>query len=253
MPLFSGKTDDRDKLRRAKADEVPKDEHLVEELSELVASGEPKDVTEAMTDAHEAISKATKADITGIKLIEFGRCPQCQRRTENFLYTVVCSACGWFRRVVPDSGRTIVHLDTGERIDCDRVFTVQDGTQLLCVSDGVVRSQVSRQFVRRVEYVWEDAELEEAKTAARRRHQGCCSWCDRALAELEDEEGPSLDYIAFGRMQERFAFCSEKCMAGFRKQFPSRVDRNCYETDCEACDKCIKRYDLKGFKRVVLP
>ena len=27
------------------------------------------------------------------------------------------------------------------------------------------------------------------------------------------------------------------------ERYPSRVHRNCYETDCAECDLCTKRYD----------
>ena len=38
-------------------------------------------------------------------------------------------------------------------------------------------------------------------------------------------------------------FCSAACYEAFRKMYPSRVHRNCYETKCSECNLCTKRYD----------
>jgi hypothetical protein len=105
--------------------------------------------------------------------------------------------------------------------------------------------------VRRVEYVWEDEELQEAREQVKRLIKGACSWCEKGLEQVESD-GPFVDYVAFGRLQERYVFCATKCMRQFRRQFPTRIHRNCYEDDCSKCDKCIKRYDTTGFKRTIL-
>ena len=49
--------------------------------------------------------------------------------------------------------------------------------------------------------------------------------------------------VAFGANQERFSFCSDECYEAFRKMYPSRVHRNCYERDCADCNLCIKHFD----------
>ena len=77
-----------------------------------------------------------------------------------------------------------------------------------------------------------------------------CSWCNEALNP--DEEEIYEDYVAFGTFQEHYIFCSEKHQKEFRKMYPSRIHRNCYETDCNQCELCIKRYDTHGFKRRII-
>jgi hypothetical protein len=244
----------RERRRERQADslrsELLPDEALKTELDELAAFGDRRDVSAADTEVKEAVSRATRADIRSIKLIEQGRCPVCQARTENFLYTVVCPSCGWFRRSVPEGGRSVVHLRSGEKIECEHVYR-GGSDEYLCIHDGVVVSQVSRSIVARIDHIWEKEELEKARVDARRLLFGICSWCEKSLAEA-DPGGPWLDYVAFGATQERHVFCSERCQKDFRRQYPSRVHRDCYETNCDECDKCIKRYDTHGFKRNIL-
>ena len=51
-----------------------------------------------------------------------------------------------------------------------------------------------------------------------------------------------LCVIAVGQAQERYCMCSDECYEAFRKMYPARVHRNCYETLCSECSLCIKRY-----------
>ncbi len=249
MDLF-GRKQKQQEVRGSGERRLDTEVHLEEDFSELVAREEPRSVTRAISEADEAAHEATREEITRIKLIEQGCCPECRARIENFVFTQVCPACGWFRRMAPDSGRCIVHMETGESIRCDRVFSVQ-GEQFLCVTDGVVHSQVMRKHVRQIEYSWEAQELAVARKTLKKRMQGVCSWCERELQDVEDSELIE-EYVAFGAFQERYLFCSKKCLESFRKQYPARVHRNCYESDCDNCSQCIKRYDSKGFKRTVL-
>ncbi len=250
MALFSDKQHKRREPSKAQKKHFDTEVSLEEDLSDLVAREDPRSVSRAISEADEAAHEAAREEITRISLIEQGCCPECRGRIENFLYTQVCPSCGWFRRMVPDSGRCVVYLETGEKILCDRVFPVH-GDQLLCVTGGVVRSQVMQQYVQRIEYVWEQQELEQAQKTIRRRFYGMCSWCESNLQDTEEQE-PLEEYVAFGATQERYVFCSLKCLEAFRKQHPPRVHRNCYETECDACNECIKRYDSKGFKRIAL-
>ena len=247
MPLFNHDESTRRKLAETSDKQFVKE--VEEELSERVVHEKTSSVTRAISEADQAITEATRQEITRMKLIEHGCCPACHGRIERFLYTTVCPSCGWVRRMVPDSGHCIVHMDTGEKIPCDHVYNV--GTdQFLCVSDGVVRSHAMRQHVRRIEYVWDEEELKEAKKKIRKRFHGVCSWCENELQATEDNK-PLEEYVAFGAVQERYIFCSLKCLESFRKQYPPRVHRNCYETDCDDCDKCIKRFNSHGFKRIM--
>jgi hypothetical protein len=67
-----------------------------------------------------------------------------------------------------------------------------------------------------------------------------CSWCNKASDPEQD--GFHLCHVAFGGFQERYCFCSDECYEAFRKMYPARVHRNCYERDCADCDLCVKRY-----------
>ena len=55
-------------------------------------------------------------------------------------------------------------------------------------------------------------------------------------------DGFHLLHIAFGATQERYCFCSDDCFEAFRKMYPSRVHRDCYNRDCDTCSLCQKRY-----------
>ena len=204
----------------------------------------------ADTEVHDAVREATRIDIRNIKFIEQGRCPSCRGRTENFLYTMICPTCGWYRRDMPEGGTSTVYLLDGQTIVCQHVY--RGGSDaFLCIRDGVVVAEVMRSAVQRVDHDWESGELERARVSALRVRGGVCSWCEKPMEEA-DEGGPWLDYAAFGANQERHVFCSQKCQKSFRRQYPSRVHRNCYETNCSDCELCIKRYDTHGFRRNIV-
>ena len=248
MPFF-GKTPDKSKPTAADS-MAPADDSLKEGMRDLVAAGEEREIKRAISEAESTIVQAARNEVKGITLIERGRCPQCTSRTEDLLFTVICPTCGWFRRRVPETGRCTLHLKTGSTIVCDRVFEVQ-GDQFLCVTDGVVRKQVMRSIVEHIDYDWNEEELEEARSRVMVSQDSVCSWCQKSLDEAEPE-GPFEEFVAFGTFQERYLFCSDKCQRAFRKQYPARVHRNCYETDCEDCDECAKKYNTKHFKRRII-
>jgi hypothetical protein len=78
-----------------------------------------------------------------------------------------------------------------------------------------------------------------AKDAARAEIR--CAWCQTVANPNGD--GFHLVHVAFGMYQERYCFCSDGCYEAFRKMYPSRVHRNCYERNCRECDLCAKRYE----------
>lgn len=212
-------------------------------VSELIASGNIKSVDKALVDAKRATEVAQSADVVGARLVEHGRCPECHNKLTILLYTRVCSSCGWYSRTVPSTGHCTVSLANGESIRCDTAISVR-GDQVLCVSEGVVRAQIMRSFITMIQYHWEEDELERARKAGHRQREGVCAWCESVIHELP--EGPIEEYVAFGAIQERYSFCKPKCAASFRKQYPPRVHRNCYERDCNHCELCIRRYDTRG-------
>jgi hypothetical protein len=234
--------------------DTPTDGRLMEDLTDLAVIGDRRNLSKADTEVKEAVDKATRTDLRNIMIIEKGRCPMCHSRTENFLFTVVCPSCGWFKRDIPVKGRSYVHLKDGDKILCDYVHR-GGSDEFLCIRNGVVVSEVMRASVVKIDHIWEEEELEEVREVVRRTKEGICGWCDHSLSEARepgDDQGPFEDYVAFGAYQEHHIFCSEKHQRAFRRQYPSRVHRNCYETDCNTCNLCIKRFDTHGFKRSIL-
>lgn len=232
-----------------KQGESKADTQLKDEFTQITDIGDPKEIGKADTEVKVAVSEAARADIRDVMLIDQGRCPSCHSRTETFLFTVVCPSCGWYRRKVPDKGHSTVFLKSKEKILCDYVHRGKE--EYLCIKDGVVIAEVMRSSVDLVRHEWKENELDEVKGQAHRYRTGLCSWCDKLLSEVSGEE-ISEDYAAFGATQEHYVFCSEKCQRAFRKQYPSRIHRNCYETDCNQCNLCIKRFDTRNFKRKIL-
>ncbi len=247
MKLFSKQMSKQKDIASGTAADILNTTSLNDELHELTSQEDKRKISRVDTEVKQAVSEAAKEDIRNIKMIEKGRCPVCKSRTEHFLFTVVCSSCGWFRRDIPGSGSSVVHLIDGEKTLCDYVHRGKD--EYLCIKDGIVIAEIKKTVVKKIEHTWKGDDLEKAQRLAKRLKEGICSWCETLLADVEDM---FIDYVAFGTTQERYTFCSEKCQLAFRKQYPSRVHRNCYETDCNSCDQCIKKYDTHGFKRNIL-
>ena len=67
-----------------------------------------------------------------------------------------------------------------------------------------------------------------------------CAWCNTACHPEQD--GFHLVHVALGTFQERHCFCSDECFEAFRRMYPARVHRNCYERPCADCTFCTKRY-----------
>lgn len=251
MPIFSSifKRKKNSQKDPAPIKDVAKDQEIEEELN-VLGIGDQRNIKRADSEAKEVVAKAARDDIRKIKILERGRCPECQGRTENLLFTVVCPSCGWYRRAIPRSGHSVVYLRTGEKIICDVTFSSSQD-EILCVTKGVVTSQLMRSSVERIDHVWKEKELEQARKDMYIVRGGICSWCEKDLADLTDD-GPYDDYVAFGTLQERYVLCSEKCMKAFRTQYPSRIHRNCYDTNCKDCNLCIKRFDVQNFERHII-
>jgi len=91
-----------------------------------------------------------------------------------------------------------------------------------------------------VEYLWDDEEVNQRHKQVVEQLKILCAWCN---AETDpDKDGFHLVHVAFGAAQERYCFCSDECFEAFRKMFPARVHRNCYERHCTGCSLCLKRY-----------
>jgi len=67
-----------------------------------------------------------------------------------------------------------------------------------------------------------------------------CAWCNTPCRH--DRDGFHLVHVALGVFQERHVFCSDECFEAFRRMYPARVHRNCYERSCDGCEFCMKRF-----------
>jgi len=79
------------------------------------------------------------------------------------------------------------------------------------------------------------------------RTQQPCAWCDTPCRPEQD--GFHLVHVALGSFQERHCFCCDDCYEAFRRMYPARVHRNCYERPCSECNYCTKRFveETDGF------
>jgi len=215
-----------------------------ENVSLLRQEKDEGSVKKLNSDVNNTIKRATKDDLKELKLLEKGRCPECGWRTEQFLYTSICSHCGWSKRITPDVGKVIIHLDDKRKIECDKAFEVNDGI-ILCLQDDVITHEIMRKTLAYIEYVWTEEELGKIRRKRTEELHPLCNWC---FKPIQDPDKMVTHYIAFGLDQERFSFCSEDCAVSFEKQYPARVHRNCYERDCNDCDSCRKKYDTSKEK-----
>ncbi len=227
------------------------DNALLDESGELNVYENRKVVSRARSDAEASISDAAKTSLRDLTMIRKGRCPECGGRTETLVFSSICPACGWFRRYESDFISCVVHQHDGEPIHCERVFNVAGG-YVLCVKNDMVICQLAGSAVRRIDFSLPEEQMQTARKRFSRENAGHCAWCETAMANAPDPDAPILEYVAFGSFQERYLFCSRTCLEAFRRQYPVRVHRNCYETECNICKACVKRYDTEDFHRVVL-
>lgn len=215
------------------------DEH-VQEAMDLLSQDNQVDLDEALVSVNETVREAAKASLRDIKLMEEGHCPSCGHKAlRQFLFTTVCSSCGWFSFISPEEGKSLIHLRGGRSIECGTTFETKGGF-LLGITDGVVRAKVPKENVEYVEFAWTDEEIQRKRESRIREETGICCWCAKSLSDSENAN--IIVYAAFGNNQERFVFCTDKCNESFQKQYPIRVHRNCYERPCPDCDLCNKRY-----------
>lgn len=208
---------------------------------DFLAQEGKQDLDETLEEINLAVKEAAKSSLRDIRLMEEGRCPSCGHKTNQFLFTSVCANCGWFSFISPEEGTSIIHLKNGETIECGTTFDTK-GDYILGITDGVVRAKVSKINVDFIAFQWTEEEISKKRMTKAREQAGICSWCEKPLSELEEDEEPVIVYAAFGNYQDRYVFCSQKCEEAFKKQYPVRVHRNCYERPCPDCDLCVKKY-----------
>ena len=243
--------DDANENAREKQIVIEGQHEEAEEAMNLIVKEGKDNLDETMEEINAAVQEAAKASLKDIRLMEEGRCPSCGHKTQQFLFTSVCASCGWFSFISPEEGKSIIHLKAGAAIECGTTFDTHGG-YILGITDGVVRAKVSTDNVEHIEFVWSDEEIAKKRKVIAQEQAGVCSWCEKALSENEEdketrivneeEKETRIVYAAFGNVQDRYVFCTKRCEEGFKKQYPVRVHKNCYNRTCLDCDLCNKKF-----------
>ena len=192
-------------------------------------------------EARRRLREAAEESLRSLKVIQGGRCPKCGEYLRQHLFAAICDSCGWNSYEVPREGGVKIHLrDSSEVLEGERAYVLQEGTVLLLRDDAVV-ARLRREAIGWIEYLWKEGELEQRRKGVLQRLTVQCSWCEKVCDPNAD--GFHMAQVAFGATQERYYFCCDDCYEAFRKMYPSRVHRNCYERSCADCNDCIKRYE----------
>ncbi len=190
--------------------------------------------------AEKAIRSAAESSLQRIHTIKLGRCPDCGNHIHQHLFASICDHCGWHTFEVPRQGSVRVHLTTGQPpIEGERCYVMKTGAALVVVDD-VVQARIPTSSVSWIEYLWDQQELKAKHRYVLDRMSLLCAWCNQEANP--DADGFHMAQVALGSSQERYCFCCDECYEAFRKMYPARVHRNCYERDCATCNLCIKRY-----------
>jgi hypothetical protein len=215
------------------------EEQLSQDLS-VLASKSQADSIRPLRAAEEEIKTAAAESLKRLQVVRRGHCPVCGGHLSKRLFVSVCEQCGWNTFDVPRKGVRIHLSQKDESVEGDQCYVVKGGDVLL-VRNEMVAERIPALSVERIEYRWDEAEIEQHHKQLVDRMTISCGWCN---GEADPEkEGFHIVHIAFGTTQERYCFCSDECYEAFRKMYPARVHRNCYERDCKECNLCIKRYD----------
>lgn len=190
--------------------------------------------------AEKEVQSAAEDSLKKLHVLKMGRCPACNEHLRQHLFANICEACGWHNFDVPRNGPVKVHLRHRDfAIEGDRCYVVKTGACLVIKSDMVI-AKIPRESYDYIEYIWTEDEIDQRHKLVVDRMQITCGWCGDPADSSKD--GFHMVHVAFGAVQERYCFCSDECYEAFRKMFPARVHRNCYERDCHDCNLCIKRY-----------
>ncbi|MDD5705133.1 MAG: hypothetical protein PHR35_04350 [Kiritimatiellae bacterium] len=203
---------------------------------------DPKEANgEIEREAQRQLREAAETSLRRLHVIQRGRCPQCGEHLRQHLFATICDSCGWNAYDAPRHGSVRVHLAGGsEVIDGERCYLLKDGALLLLRNDVVV-ARLQPSAVGWVEYIWDPEELDQRHKEVLDRLTISCAWCNK-VADPETD-GFHMVQVAFGASQERHCFCCDECYEAFRKMYPARVHRNCYERSCSECNLCLKRYE----------
>lgn len=190
--------------------------------------------------AEREVFSAAEESLKRLHVIKMGRCPVCGEHLSQHISANICESCGWNRYDTPKSGTVRVHLrQTESTIEGDHAYVLKGGDCLVVKGD-VVLARIPASSFSWVEYVWSDTELEQRQKTFTDHLQIACGWCGGLCDTGKD--GFHLVHVAFGVSQERYCFCSDECYEAFRRMYPARVHRNCYDRNCNDCNFCVKRY-----------
>ncbi len=191
-------------------------------------------------EAEKTVQTAAEESLRRLHVIQLGRCPECNAHLSRHLFASICEHCGWHEFDSPRSGPVTVHLRNGQAIEGQRCYLARPAMAVI-VRNEVVIARVSLRTVDWIEYGWTPAELDQRHRQLAGQMELLCGWCNHKCDP--DADGFHLAQVAFGSTQERYTFCSDPCYEAFRRMYPARVHRNCYERNCAECNLCIKRYD----------
>ena len=194
-------------------------------------------------EAHKEVQTHAEDSLKRMHVIQMGRCPVCGEHLGEHLFASICESCGWHTFDVPRTGPVgpvRVHLkDRKETVEGTRCYVLKTGF-VLVVKDDVVIAKIPSDAYVWIEYVWSEDEIDQRHKRVLERMQLPCGWCNKEADP--DKDGFHLIHVAFGSNQERYCFCSDECYEAFRKMYPARVHRNCYDRNCAECNLCVKRY-----------
>lgn len=196
-------------------------------------------------EATREVQDAAKISLKRLHVIQMGRCPMCQEHLRRHKFASICESCGWHTFDVPRKGPVRVHMKGGgnEAVVGDRCYVVKTGF-VLVMQDDVVVAKIPKEAYDYVEYVWSKEEVEDRHRSMLGHLNIMCAWCNDKADPGKD--GFHLVQAAFGALQERYCFCSDECYEAFRKMYPARVHRDCYNRSCVGCNLCVKQYDDDG-------
>lgn len=236
-----GLPDDSDALPSEMLFQDQAQERLVDDLR-VLGTEEASDATVERTQktAQKEVREAAEQSLKRLHVLQRGRCPQCGDALRQHLFVSVCDTCGWSSWSTPRAGNVRVHIkDREDPILGDKAYVVKDGVTIILRGETVF-ARIPSESVSWIEYVWSESEIRDRERGLRERMSISCGWCNNETDP--DKDGFHLVHAAFGTTQERYCFCSDDCYEAFRKMYPARIHRNCYERDCDECNLCIKRY-----------
>lgn len=191
-------------------------------------------------EAEREVQTAAANSIKKLHVIQMGRCPVCGEHLRQHLFASICEACGWHTFDVPRQGPVRIHLRGQEPpVEGERCYVIKSGAVLVLKNDLVV-AKIPPASYTHIEYMWSDDEVDQRHRNVVERLGIACGWCNKPADPNGD--GFHMVHAAFGTSQERYCFCSDECYEAFRKMYPARVHRDCYNRNCVECSLCSKRY-----------